>query len=483
MLPVRLLAERLDRRQATIAVVGVGYVGVATTAQLLSLGFSVDAVEREATRRRALVEGPWPFPDDAGELEALVRSGLRDGRLRVSGEAPSDVDVWILCTETPAPLGVWDSEPLSHALARVLSVLERAVDRSSRAECATDEASETWVVVQSTLPVGTMKQRVIPAFQHLARRPRCIYAPVRVMPGALLENTRGLRRVVGVAEPAKDATSPGDATSAGDERVVVSQVLELLFGAFDLADMATTELVKLAENAYRDTQIAFANELSGLCEQAGVDFWRARDLINAVPGRAVALAGPGVGGACLPKDTWLLHGPLAPLGEVGGDRDFAEPVPSMLRTARAVNAAMPTRIVQALRAALGQPLAMANIGVLGLTYRENSSITRDSPARAVVAQLQDAGARLVLHDPAAAPGAISRAFEEADVVLILVRHREYACLDWRALGLSMRGFLVYDGCGLLGAQELKGTGLLLCGLGRNPLLPNSAPNGRGLREP
>lgn len=428
--PLPSLHARLTTHSARIAVVGLGYVGIATVGQLLSEGHRVFAFERDAEQRKKLTVGPWPFPDDAGELFSLVTSAMLEGRLTIH-EAPLDnqsFDVCVLCTETPAPLGQFDSEPLRAAL-----------------ELARGAIPEL-LVVQSTLPAGTMEGLVSSVFGDCSGL--LVYAPVRVMPGRLLENTRALRRVVGVAEA---------------QRAPATLAMCALFAStaahLDFVDFTTAELVKLAENAYRDAQIALANEIALLCGDAGGDFWRVRELVNAVPGRALALPGPGVGGACLPKDTWLLLG--------SGERSSSSR-PSLLEAARAINLSMPEHIAQALVRALPFAGEHAEIAVLGVTYRENCAVTRDSPAQAVIELLtkQCEGATLRVHDPKAAPGDLPSVVRGADAVLVLVRHDAYRGLDWQALAKEMRGQLVFDACGVVSADDLAGTDLVLAGLGR-----------------
>lgn len=426
--PASSLPQRIEARTARIAVVGLGYVGMATVGELLARGHAVTAFERDANRRREIEKGPWPFPDDADELQRVVMGASTEGRFTVRDvDAAGSFDIWVLCTETPAPGGKFDDVPLRSALALVRQTL----------------SAETLVIVQSTVPTGTMNNLVVPALESGSTTPTVVYAPVRVMPGKLLENTRTLHRVVGVS-------------SGG------AQAVRALFGEAEteiaFTDYATAELVKLTENAYRDAQIALANEVAGLCRQAGADFWRVRELVNMVPGRALAMPGPGVGGACLPKDTWLL------LGDRHDDTRA-----SILRAARVVNQSMPETLVSMLLAVLPVPPADAVIAVLGLTYRENCSVTRDSPAKAVVDLLRSGTSGvpvLHLHDPAAAPGSIAAVVAGADVVLVLVRHDAYTELDWAALAPTMRGRVVFDGCGALRPEQLSGTGLLLRGIGR-----------------
>ena len=169
--------------------------------------------------------------------------------------------------------------------------------------------------------------------------------------------------------------------------VMVALYRHIVAADLDPADLVTAELVKTAENAYRDVQIAFANEVALICEAAGGDVWRVRELVNKSPSRQMHLPGAGVGGHCIPKDPWLLaYG--------GGRRGHVRLIPA----ARAVNDGMPLHmadlVAQALAqagAAAGRPRSRDN----GLCYLEDSDDTRNSPSEALVDRLHGLGAEVV----------------------------------------------------------------------------------------
>src|SRR4029077_552426 len=144
--------------------------------------------------------------------------------------------------------------------------------------------------------------------------------PERVMPGRLLLQLRNMLRVIGA-----------DSKELGD--VMLRFYRTFVDADLDVTDTLTAELVKTAENAYRDVNIAFANELALICERAGGDVWAVRELVNKAPTRHVLVPGAGVGGHCIPKDSWLL---AAPLGE-----DVSR---SLLATSRRINDGMPAHM-------------------------------------------------------------------------------------------------------------------------------------------
>jgi UDP-N-acetyl-D-mannosaminuronic acid dehydrogenase len=448
------LISDVEERRAHVQVVGLGYVGVAAVAELLEEGFIVEGWDRDTIRRVALGQPEtWPLPDDAGELAELWAEALASGRLRlVNGDlaAASDASVYVLCTETPARDGRFDPAPLEAALEHVAR--------------ATRGRSDTVVVVHSTLPPGGTARYVRSALANV----RVVYMPVRVMPGRLLHNSRNMPKLVGVDDVAGETLVRAMYRSATTRLRVV--------------DVTTAELTKVAENALRDAEIALANELALLCGSYDRDFWQIRDLVNDVAGRNLRLAGPGVGGACLSKDTHLLLRGASGSSETAATTTSSEgdptPEENLFAKARATNRAMPARVARRFFDALhqqGLPRQGGRVVALGLTYREDSFVTRDSPAREVIEHLRTLGLVVVEHDPHVAPGPIPH----AEAAIVLVRHRAYANLAPADLGSSCR--LVYDACGALGPAEgptytsFRRAGLHVAGLGR--------PHHRGSERP
>lgn len=205
----------------------------------------------------------------------------------------------------------------------------------------------------------------------------------------------------------------------------------------------TAELVKTVENAYRDVQIAFANEVALIAEAVGADVWRVRELVNKVPERHMHLPGAGVGGHCIPKDPWLLAWSV---------RDRGEAL-RLIPAARTINDAMPLHMAGLLRQALseaGLSLAGARIAVLGYAYLEDSDDTRNSPSEALVHVLQDAGAEVVIHDPWVEEyrGDLLERVQGCDALVVMVGHRQYQEMDLAEIAQMVRRKVLVDGRGV-----------------------------------
>jgi UDP-N-acetyl-D-mannosaminuronic acid dehydrogenase len=230
------------------------------------------------------------------------------------------------------------------------------------------------------------------------------------MPGKLLANLRYVSRVVGGMTPETAET-------------MVALYRHVVEADLDPADCITAELVKTTENAYRDVNIAFANEAAMICETVGGDVWKVRELVNKSPGRNMLLPGAGVGGHCIPKDPWLL---------VANVDDHFEP--KLIPAARAVNDRMPLHIVDLTVEALqkvGIDITDARVAVLGYAYLENSDDTRNSPSEVLVARLRNLGAKVVIHDPFVPEyqGNLAVCLDGSNAIVIMVAHDTYRDLD------------------------------------------------------
>ncbi|MBM4430035.1 MAG: nucleotide sugar dehydrogenase, partial [Chloroflexi bacterium] len=292
-----------------------------------------------------------------------------------------------------------------------------------------------------------------------------VHCPERVMPGKLLANIENCHRVVGGMTP--------EAAEAA-----VALYRHIVRADLDTVDCLTAELVKTAENAYRDVQIAFANEVALLCEDLNADVWRVRELVNKSPYRTMHLPGAGVGGHCIPKDPWLL---------ISGASDGFEP--RLIPAARAVNDGMPLHVADLVAGALaeaGRAIQGARVAVLGYAYIENSDDTRNSPSIPLVALLKEWGAEVVVHDPwvrsgdSANPGVllvqdVGEAVRGADAIVLMVAHEEYRRLSLAEMRQAVRTPALVDGRHVFEAEEAKRAGFIYraVGIGRETIQPAS----------
>ena len=437
-----VLERSIDQRATVIGVVGLGYVGLPVACAFAEAGFQVIGVDLKPDRIRRIAAGDSPIEGNEPGLRELLSQVVGAGKLVVTTDhgALTTADVVLIDVETPVDE---DHRPRYVALGAACESLARYAKRGAL------------VIVESTVAPGTLNDFVRPIFERAGRIVNGDVflgtCPERVMPGKLLANLRSVSRVCGGMTPA----------TAAAMRRLYGTVVE---AEIDVSDCVTAELVKTAENAYRDVGIAFANELAVACEATGGDFLRVRELVNKSPGRNVLHAGAGVGGHCIPKDPWLL---------AYGARERA--VLRLITTARAVNDAMPTHVVTHVERALaaqGRSIEHSILALLGYAYLENSDDVRNSPSAVVAARFRELGGNVRVHDPwvAGHRGDVAASIAGADAIVLLVAHDEYRRLDLAAARQSMRTPILVDARRLFTAEKAAAAGFVYRAIGRSSRL-------------
>jgi UDP-N-acetyl-D-mannosaminuronic acid dehydrogenase len=432
------LREKIEARQATLAVVGLGYVGLAVACAFAEAGFRVRGLEIRADRVDRINQGINPIEGDEPGLAELLARVVHSGALHATTDhaALAEADVVMVCVETPV-----DHEHNPHYDAL----------RAACVEAGKVAPPGALFIIESTVAPGTIHRVIRPLLEEASGRRLNAgfylgHCPERVMPGRLLANLRTLSRVCGGSTP---ETSD----------VMIRLYRHIVQGDLDPADCVTAETVKTAENAYRDVNIAFANELAVVCEATGSDFLRVRELVNKSPGRNVLLAGGGVGGHCIPKDPWLL------LYGVGGHVPLR-----LISAARTVNDGMPRHMAElAARAlkSLGRDMAGARIAVLGYAYLENSDDTRNSPSATLITHLRNLGAEVVIHDPWVPEfrGDLCQRVAGCDAAVVMVAHAEYARLDLLTLKSALRLPVLVDARRVFDPLKAQAAGLRYAAVG------------------
>jgi UDP-N-acetyl-D-mannosaminuronic acid dehydrogenase len=426
------LNKRIANKEARIAVIGLGYVGLPVACVFARQGFDVLGVEIKSERVGLINAGVSPFDSQEPGLPDLLSKVVHDRLLRATSdyEELADRDVVLIDVETPVDdAHIPQYEALRAALSNLSPVLK----------------AEALVIVESTIAPGTMQRVVCPMLEAGSGRKvnegfflgAC---PERVMPGKLLANLASLSRVIGAGSPDTAA-------------VMIALYREVVRADLDPADWVTAELVKTVENAYRDVQIAFANEVALICEAVDADVWKVRELVNKTPFRSMHLPGAGVGGHCIPKDPWLLAFCVAETG-----------IPlTMLPAARQVNDSMPNHMAALVAAALsraGRPIRDARILMLGFAYLEDSDDTRNSPSIGLERNLRELGATVIIHDPFIAKyhGDLLSLSRDCDAAVLMVKHSAYRSIDLATLRSNMRLPVLIDGRHLLDGEVARSIG-------------------------
>lgn len=436
-----------------IVVIGMGYVGIPCAALLADVaGHKVIGVQRRSERSGwkidALNQGKSPFEGHEPGLAELIARVVEKGTFRVTDDVAvcRDADVILIDVQTPTD---------SVRVPQYLSLREVSAGVGQYMQ------KGTLVVIESTVAPGTTQNIVQPILEetsgmkagkdfHLA------FSYERVMPGKLLEYMVDFPRVVGGID-------------VQSTELAVELYHTIVKREITATDVLTAELAKTVENAYRDVNIAFANEIALICESLGVDVYEMRELINARPDRHMHLSGAGVGGHCLPKDTWLLRFGVKEYGT--RDVDTA-----MITLARRINDAMPDHMVRLVEEALaeaGREVKGSRVAVLGIAYLEDSDDIRNTPAQPLINALRARGASVIAHDPFVwgyegeeLTRDLDQALRGADCLALVTKHRTYFELDLEHVKGLMRTPVIVDGRNVFSAKAYREAGFVYRGIGK-----------------
>ena len=396
-----------------VCVVGLGYVGVPTAAVLASHGMEVIGVDIDRERVGTINSGASPF-DEPG-LDSLVAEVVASGALSARGE-PAPADAFVIAVPTPIRE---DRSP-------DLSYVRAAVDN-----LAPVLGKGNLVVLESTCPVGTTERvcewlassRPDLTFPHSAGEAsdiRVAYCAERILPGNALEELVANDRIIG-------GVSPACAEAAKSLYEVFVE------GACHVTTVRTAELAKLAENAFRDVNVAFANEISLVCRALGIDPWKLIALANRHPRVEILNPGPGVGGHCIPVDPWFIA-------------DAAPHLTPLIQAARQVNDGMPKVVADRVIAEC-EGLDAPVVTCLGLAYKADAADLRESPAIEVVRDLQERiNGRILVVEPFVSelPDEVAddrstelvgldEGLKAANVVVLLTDHSVFAGISLESL--------------------------------------------------
>jgi UDP-N-acetyl-D-mannosaminuronic acid dehydrogenase len=392
----------------SVSVIGLGYIGLPTAAVLAARKMKVVGVDTNASVVDTINQGKIHIIEP--DLDMVTRAAVKEGYLRATTK-PEPADAFIIAVPTPFKD---DHQPdLSYIKAACLSF-------------APVLAQGNLIILESTSPVGATEQVVewlaaarpdlsFPTTHGEASDIRVAYCPERVLPGQVLRELVENDRVIGGLTPK------------------CSELAAQLYGVFldgdcILTTARTAEMCKLTENSYRDLNIAFANELSVICDKLSINVWELIRLANRHPRVNILQPGPGVGGHCIAVDPWFV---------VAQNPQEAR----LIRTARTVNDDKPQWVLGKVESAL-RNLKSRTVACFGLSFKANIDDLRESPALAIALQVarKNWGDVLLVEPnihalPRAFQGMANvrlvdprTAIESADILLILVDHREFLAL-------------------------------------------------------
>jgi UDP-N-acetyl-D-glucosamine dehydrogenase len=399
------IRRRIERREARVGILGLGYVGLPLAMEFVRAGFDVTGFEVVADRVRTLNAGRSHVGDVPS---AAVRRAVRAGRFRATGdfEALRGVDAVSLCV--PTPLGKTRDPDMSF------------VEGASRAVAARLHPGMI-VVLESTTYPGTTAEVLLPLLQEGGLRAgrdfHLAFSPERVDPGNPVFGVRNTPKVIGgITDACTEAAC-----------LLYAKVVDRVV---PVSSAAAAEMVKLLENTFRSVNIGLVNEVALMCDRLGLDAWEVIDAAATKPfGFMRFTPGPGIGGHCIPIDPLYLSWKLRTLNYQARFIELAD----------AINSKMPDHVVEKLSLALNDRRRSVNgsrVLVLGATYKRDVADIRESPALEVIRLLRARGAEVRVADPHAGPFRVGeeefvpvpctpRELRRADAAVIVTDHSAF----------------------------------------------------------
>lgn len=445
-----------------VVVIGMGYVGIPAAALFADVdGFQVTGVQRRSQRSGwkidHLNEGKNPIGGDEPGLEELLQRVHEKGTFKVVDDysVVKDADAILIDVQTPTDA---DHIPRYESLKEVSQKIAPFLK------------SGALVVIESTVAPGTTEHMVKPILEEGSGKKAgedffLAFSYERVMVGRLLYNITDLPRIVG-------------GTDQKSTELAMKLYANIVKAELHPTDSLTAEVAKVVENTYRDVNIAFANEVAVACESLDVDVYRVRELVNTLPNipgnpstnpvRNMHFPGAGVGGHCLPKDPWLLKYGLDTYGKFPFE-------PKIIVNSRELNDWMPIHVIGILVKALkeqGKELAGSKVIILGVAFLENSDDTRNSPSLTFYDELKKRGAEPVMHDHLVREferpfvKEMDGLFDNADAIILVVKHSIYKDMDLSSIKDSMRTPIMIDGRNFYDRQQIEDAGFVYRGIGK-----------------
>ncbi|PPI86018.1 UDP-N-acetyl-D-mannosamine dehydrogenase [Marinobacter maroccanus] len=406
-----------------ISVVGLGYIGLPTAAVIASRRCEVIGLDVSPKVVDTINRGDIHIVEP--DLDMIVHAAVKEGYLRATLD-PEPADAFLIAVPTPfkAEDGkehVPDLKYIESAAKAIAPVLEKG----------------NLVILESTSPVGATERMaewfaearpdlVFPQTGGEASDIRIAHCPERVLPGHVIRELVSNDRVIGGMTP-KCSDAAAELYSLFVEGECVKTTAR------------TAEMAKLTENSFRDVNIAFANELSLICDKLEIDVWELIELANRHPRVNILKPGPGVGGHCIAVDPWFI---------VSETPEQAR----LIRTAREVNDGKPQWVIEKVKSALGDFLVKnpgrsasdVSVAVFGLAFKPDIDDLRESPSLAIAEQLhKELPQPLLLVEPniQEVPGSLEgcslvnadAAIDKADICVILVSHKQFRGLDYSAI--------------------------------------------------
>lgn len=448
-----------------IVVVGMGYVGIPMAVLLADVDdFYVTGIQRKSKRSGWKIDwlnqGKNPFEGEEPGLDELIARVVKHGKFKVTDKYDDvdNADFILIDVQTPVDLDskIPRYESLKEVSQRISSHLKKGVT----------------IIIESTIAPGTTNNTIKPIIEKGSGLKRdedfyLVFSFERVMPGKLLEYITDFPRVIGGGCPEANEKA----------KFLYSKVVKK---ELQITDTLTAELTKCIENAYRDTNIAFANEMALLCEDFNRNIFEIIEFINRRHDRMMHYPGSGVGGHCLTKDPYLLE---------YGHRNYTKYKykSDIMLKAREINDYMPIHMVELMEDVFHESRRLIDnikIVLLGVSYKADTDDTRNTPTQNIIKVLKNRyhshNIKYIAHDPyvkerdyneTELTDDLSKAVSGADVLIFTTNHSEYYNIDLDDIRKKVRTPFIIDGRNIFKKKIVEKKGFIYRKLGEGSEIP------------
>ncbi len=407
-----------------ICVIGLGYIGLPTSAMFATHGCQVVGVDVNEKVVDALNRGEITIEEPY--LDIMVQAAVRSGHLKAYTE-PQEADAFIIAVPTPI------TEDKKADMSCVISAAEMIVPYLRKGNI---------VILESTSPVGTTEDLLVPILEKsglkIGEELYVGHSPERVLPGKILWELVNNNRIVG-----------------GINQQSAEKIRDLykifVNGEIYLTTASTAEMCKTMENTYRDVNIALANELAKICEKVGINVWEVINLCNKHPRVNLHQPGPGVGGHCLAVDPWFI---------VEKTPDLAK----IIALSRETNDSMPQHVLAKIDDILKDIEGIKKVTILGITYKPNIDDIRESPIIKLIELLDERiDYEISVYDPYMKAHKyqakdIVTASENSDLIVLAVNHDDFNNLPLLDMARVMRNKNFFDTRNFCNRHDIENKG-------------------------
>ena len=380
----------------TVCIIGLGYIGLPTAALIANKGFEISGIDINEDIVSKINKGEIHIVENG--LQAYVKSAISSGKLKAFNKIQKS-DVYMICV--PTPFHSKDKDIPEPNIDYVLSATKSIAQFIKPGDL---------IILESTSPVGTTEKikEILKNCGANLEDVHIAYCPERVLPGKIMTELVENDRIVGGLTPIST-------------KKVIEFYRLFVSGNIIATDAKTAEMCKLAENSFRDLNIAFANELSIICDKQGINVWNLIELANKHPRVNILQPGTGVGGHCIAVDPWFI---------VSQNKKEAK----LIQTAREINNYKTKWVIDKIKNHVDSYQKNGikpKIVCLGLAFKANIDDLRESKALEVAQTLLAEGFEVITVEPNIKSYKnlkilnLLDAIEQADLICLLVKHREF----------------------------------------------------------